>query len=98
MSLILLNGFFAMSELAVIAARRERMQGLIEEGSAGAVVAMQLSKDPTQFLSTVQIGITLIGILAGALGGASLAGQLAPQLENLPLIGPYSQTISLAVV
>jgi putative hemolysin len=98
MGLILLNGFFAMAELSVVAARRERMQGLIEDGSAGAVVAMQLSKDPTQFLSTVQIGITLIGILAGALGGASLAGQLAPRLENLPLIGPYSQSISLAVV
>jgi putative hemolysin len=98
MGLILLNGFFAMAELSVVAARRERMQSLIEDGNAGAVVAMQLSKDPTQFLSTVQIGITLIGILAGALGGASLAGQLAAQLEDLPLIGPYSQSISLAVV
>lgn len=97
-ALILLNGVFAMAELSIVAARRERLQPMIDDGNGGAAVAMQMSQEPTPLLSTVQIGITLIGILAGALGGASIAGQLALLLEPVPLIGEYSQGISLAIV
>jgi putative hemolysin len=63
LSLVLLNGFFAMSELAVVSARRARLQGLAEDGKRGAKIALALQADPTRFLSTVQIGITLIGVL-----------------------------------
>jgi len=96
--LIVLNGVFAMAELSIVAARRERLQPMIDDGNGGAVVAMQMSQEPTPLLSTVQIGITLIGILAGALGGASIASQLAPLLEPLPVIGEYSEGLSLAIV
>lgn len=96
--LILLNGVFAMAELSIVAARRERLQPLIESGNAGAAAALKMSQEPTSLLSTVQIGITLIGILAGALGGSSLAGQLAPWIEPLPVIGEYARGISLAIV
>ncbi|HNK33368.1 MAG TPA: CNNM domain-containing protein, partial [Plasticicumulans sp.] len=67
--LIFLNGLFAMSELAVVSARRARLQVLAEQGSKGAVAALKLTEHPGRFLSTVQIGITLIGIFAGAYGG-----------------------------
>ncbi|HEX5047330.1 MAG TPA: hemolysin family protein [Gammaproteobacteria bacterium] len=75
--LILLNGFFAMSELAIVSARRARLQQRAQAGSPGARVALQLSDDPTRFLSTVQIGITLIGLLAGAFSGATIAESFA---------------------
>src|SRR5690606_34374775 len=75
--LILLNGVFAMSEMAVVASRRARLAGEAGAGHKGAAAAMALSESPTRFLSTVQIGITLIGILAGAFGEAALATDLA---------------------
>lgn len=67
--LILANGVFALAEIAVVSSRRARLQRLAEEGDKGAQVALELSREPTHFLSTVQIGITLVGILAGAFGG-----------------------------
>lgn len=70
--LVLLNGLFALSELAVVSARRPRLQALVEQGRPGARAALALSEDPGRFLSTVQIGITLVGILAGAFSGAAL--------------------------
>jgi len=83
--LILVNGFFAMSELALVSARRGRLRGLARGGSKGAVVALALLSDPTRFLSTVQIGITAVGIAAGAYSGATLAEPLAALLAGLPL-------------
>jgi len=82
--LIVLNGVFAMSELAIVSARTARLKAARDKGSAGAVVALQLAADPGKFLSTVQIGITLVGIVAGAYSGASLGG---PVGERLALLG-----------
>ena len=79
--LILLNGFFAMSELAMVSAKRSRLQQLADDGSHGARRALKLVDDPTGFLSTVQVGITLVGIFAGAYGGSVLAEPLADVLE-----------------
>ena len=78
--LILLNGLFAMSELAIVSARDPRLQAAEKRGSRGAKIARQLASDPGRFLSTVQVGITLIGILAGAYSGASLGQPVADRL------------------
>ena len=67
--LILLNGVFALSELSIVSARKARLKAMISEGHSGAATALQLAEDPGRFLSTVQIGITLVGILAGAFSG-----------------------------
>ena len=81
--LILLNGVFAMSELAIVSARAPRLQAAEKRGSRGAAVARQLTADPGRFLSTVQVGITLIGILAGAYSGASLGAPVGERLQAL---------------
>jgi len=81
--LILLNGVFAMSELAIVSARTARLRMLAERGSGGARVALQLAADPGKFLSTVQIGITLVGIVAGAFSGATLGSPLGERLAVL---------------
>ena len=81
-ALIVLNGLFAMSEIALIAARKSRLQRLAEDGDHSAVVAIRLGEEPTQFLSTIQIGITAIGILNGIVGEAALAGPLAGLLHG----------------
>lgn len=94
----MLNGVFALAELAIVSARRERLQMLIDNGNSGAIIAMRMSQEPTALLSTVQVGITLIGILAGAFGGAALSDELAQLIAPLPVIGPYSRGIALAVV
>ena len=76
-ALICLNGLFAMSEIALVTARKTRMQKLVDEGDSGAAAAIKLGEDPTRFLSTIQIGITSIGVLNGIVGEAALAGPLA---------------------
>jgi putative hemolysin len=81
-ALIVLNGVFAMSEIALVTARRARLAKLAEDGDGAAAVAMQLGEDPTRFLSTIQIGITSIGILNGIVGEAALAGPLAVWLQG----------------
>ncbi len=81
-ALIVLNGLFAMSEIALIAARKSRLQRLAEDGDHSAIVAIRLGEEPTQFLSTIQIGITAIGILNGIVGEAALAGPLAGLLHG----------------
>jgi putative hemolysin len=96
--LLLLNGVFAMSELAVMTARRIRLEQRAEEGDRGARAALELAREPTQFLSTVQVGITLIGVLAGAFGGASIAEQLAAMFARSPRRAPYAEGIGLAIV
>lgn len=96
--LILLNGVFALSELAIVSSRRERLQMLVDEGNKGASIALGMAQEPTALLSTVQVGITLIGILAGAFGGASLSDELAQLIAPIPVIGAYARTISLAIV
>lgn len=96
--LILLNGFFAMSELALVSSRRARLQQMANRGRRGASAALQLVKDPSRFLSTVQVGITLIGILAGAYGGATLAGHLSEFLKGIAVLAPYADAIAIGLV
>lgn len=96
--LILLNGVFAMSEIALVTARRSRLQRLAEDGHNSAVVAMRLGDDPTQFLSTVQIGITAIGIMNGIVGEAALAGPLADLLSRLGLDAQASALTATTLV
>jgi putative hemolysin len=96
--LILLNAFFAMSELAIVSARRARLQQRAAAGSSGARVALALSEQPTRFLSTVQIGITLVGILAGAFSGATIAESFAVNLESNGLSRAVAEPLALGVV
>lgn len=96
--LVLLNGVFAMSEIAIVSAKRARLLQLADTGKAGARYALKLASDPTRFLSSVQVGITSIGILNGAIGEASLGGPLRLSLEQVPLVAPYADTLSLVIV
>jgi putative hemolysin len=96
--LIILNGVFAMSEMAVVSARKSLLQQWAEAGDAKARTALELANAPNQFLSTIQIGITLIGILAGAFGGATIARDFSAWLDDVPLLAPYSRALSLAIV
>ncbi|MDR3568274.1 MAG: hemolysin family protein [Syntrophobacteraceae bacterium] len=96
--LIVLNGFLAMSELAVMSSNKTRLQRRAQEDNSNAAAALVLARNPHRFLATVQIGITLIGVLSGAFGGASLAGSLAQKLAGLPYVGPYSSAIAMALV
>jgi putative hemolysin len=98
LGLILLNGLFALTEIAVIAARTARLQERVAQGEKGASIALELQEAPNRFLSTIQIGITLVGTLAGAFGGASLAERVAPLVNKVPLLSPYAETISLGGV
>lgn len=96
--LILLNGVFAMSELALVSAKRMRLEKSAGEGSRGARAALELADEPSHFLSTVQVGITLISIFNGAFGEASLVAQLVPQFKEIPLIAPYAYQVALGLV
>ncbi|MBI1294543.1 DUF21 domain-containing protein [bacterium] len=84
--LLILNGVFAMSEIAIVSAKRTRLQQMAQRNEAGAQTALDLTENPTSFLSTVQIGITLIGILAGAIGGATLSQEIAKLFEVIPVL------------
>lgn len=96
--LILLNGVFAMSELALVSAKRMRLERRAEEGSRGARTAIALADNPSHFLSTVQVGITLIGIFTGAFGEASLVQRLRPQIESIGVPANYAYEVSLFIV
>jgi len=96
--LVVANGIFAMSELAVVSARKSRLRHLADEGDESARRALELAEHPNRFLSTVQIGITLIGILAGAYGGATIAGELSEYLSQVGPIAPWADEIALAIV
>ncbi len=98
LSLILLNGLFAMSELAIVSARPARMRLAASKGSNSAKIALAMAADPGKFLSTVQIGITLIGILAGAYSGASLGGPVGERLAELGLPAKYAAQAGFALV
>lgn len=96
--LVLFNGVLAMSEAALFSARKARLQQKASDGDHNAAAALKLIKTPNLFLATVQVGITLVGVLAGAVGGASLVDFLAPLLAKAPVLAPYSETISLGLV
>ncbi len=96
--LILLNGLFSMSELAIVSARPARLKVAADRGSSGARVALELASDPGRFLSTVQIGITLVGIIAGAYSGASLGGPTGERLEALGVPARFADDAGFALV
>jgi putative hemolysin len=96
--LIFINGLLALSEIAVVSSRKTRLQQMAVDGTAGAAKALELANQPGQFLATVQIGITLVGILAGAFGGATLAALFAGYIRQVPLLARYAEPIGLGTV
>lgn len=96
--LILANGILAMAEIAIVSARKARLQQQAEEGDQKSQAALDLRNDPTNFLSTVQIGITLVGVLAGAFGGATIARQISDWLSRIPALAPYGEVIGVIIV
>lgn len=96
--LILINGLLAMSEIAVVSSRKSRLQKLADDGNHGAQSALALNNEPTNFLSTIQVGITTVGILSGAIGETALADPLTAWIASFPLIEPYARGVALTVV
>ena len=98
--LILANGFFACAEIAIVAAKRSRLKHLMDEGHKGARIAYQLQGDPDRFFATVQVGITLIGALAGAIGGVTAVQSLKPWIQQLPypVLQHSSEVLALVIV
>ena len=97
-ALICLNGVFAMSEIALVTARKARLQKLIDEGDSGAAAAVKLGEDPTRFLSTIQIGITSIGVLNGIVGEAALAAPMAMWMVSLGVPDAYASFAATGIV
>src|SRR5687768_44764 len=85
-SLIAANGLFALSEMALVSSRKARLQEMANDGNTKASAALQLANNPDHFLATVQVGITLVGVLAGALGGSTLAHELATRLQSIAIL------------
>ncbi len=96
--LVLANGVFALSEAAMISSRKSRLRAMADKGDAGARQALAIAEEPTRFLSTVQVGITLIGIFAGVFAGDTIAQPLTALLRDLPFIGPHAHAVSLTLV
>ncbi|MFH0787929.1 MAG: hemolysin family protein [Pseudomonadota bacterium] len=96
--LMICNALFAMSEMAVVASRKVRLQQWANQGNTRAQVALDLAQSPNRFLSTIQVGITLIGILAGAFGGTTVARSLEGYLKGVPYLRGYSEVLSLGIV
>lgn len=96
--LILLNGLLSMSEIALVSARKTKFENEAKKGKKAAKTALKLSEDPDRFLSTIQIGITLIGILTGLYSGETLAGDLSRLLSGIPALSPYAFAISKTVI
>lgn len=96
--LTLLNGFFALSEIALVSVKKSRIEHLAAQGSSRAKIVLKLLENPENFLSSVQVGITLIGIVAGAYGGATLTDNLETYVKQISFLAPYSHTFSLLIV
>ncbi|MFA6209819.1 MAG: hemolysin family protein [Candidatus Obscuribacterales bacterium] len=96
--LIMVNGILAMSEIALVSSRKTKLQQWADNGDAGAKAALKIAGAPNDFLSTIQIGITLIGICAGAYGGANIADDLAVGLKLIPALAPHAQGLSITIV
>jgi putative hemolysin len=96
--LVVANGAFAMAEIAVVSSRKARLRARGEDGDRGAAVALELAEKPDDFLSTVQIGITLVGILAGVFGGATIAEELGASFNRVAWIAPHGEKLGLALV
>src|SRR3954447_20495023 len=98
LALVMLNGILAMSELAIVSARDARLKAMAKSGSAGATIALELASDPGRFLSTVQSGITLIAIFAGAFSGERLGQPMAERLQLLGLDPDTARTAGFTLV
>ncbi len=98
LALTLMNGFFAMSELAIVSSRRLRLEAMAEAGDAGAAMALELGRDPSRFFSAVQFGITLLGIVSGAFGTATLGQKLSNFLAAFAVVAPYAEPIAYTIV
>jgi putative hemolysin len=96
--LAIVNGMFSMAEIAIVSAKRVRLQQLVDSGSRGAQTALDLAENPNRFLSSVQIGITLIGIISGTFGGATVAEDVAALIAQVPALAPYSETLAVVLV
>lgn len=96
--LIILNGILAMAEIAIISLRKHKLQQQAREGNKNAEAALELANNPNRFLSTIQVGITLVGIFAGAFGGATIAETLSEKLSTIPILDPYSDALGLFIV
>ena len=96
--LLVINGVFAMSEIAIVSAKRIRLEHRAERGDAGARAALELAREPTAFLSTVQVGITLVGVLAGAFGGATLSEELGVMLSGMESVEPWAEELAFVIV
>ena len=98
LALLIGNGLFAMTEIAIVSSRRGKLQAMADGGDKGAAQALLLADSPNRFLSTVQIGITLVGILASIFGGARLAARLADQMDALPWLGGFADELAFTIV
>src|SRR4030065_1706247 len=96
--LVLINGVFSMSEMSLVSSRKFKLESARKKGSKGAKIALELSDDPTKFLSTVQIGITLIGILLGVYSGENLTNDVEGFINKFEFIAPYSHSIAVGVI
>jgi len=96
--LLIANGVFAMAEIAVVSAKKSRLRRLADQGNGKARMALELAEAPNRFLSTVQIGITLVGIFAGAFGGATLATKLAGPIGQVSFLSPYADKLGFGIV
>ena len=96
--LIVINGIFAMAEFAIVSVKKTRLQQRADQGDTRAAAALELANEPTRFLSTIQIGITLVGIFAGAFGGATVAKGVAVYLKDFPALAPYSDILGITLV
>lgn len=96
--LLLINAFFALSEMAIVSSSKPVLRQMAQQGNRKAGIALQLAEDPGTFLSTVQVGITLVGTLAGAYGGATIAEKLSVKLNDIAYITPHGETVAVALV
>jgi len=96
--LLIANGVFAMAEIAVVSAKKARLRRFADQGNSSAKVALELAESPNRFLATVQIGITLVGIFAGAFGGATLAAKLAVPIGQVSFLAPYADKLAFGIV
>ncbi len=96
--LLLINAFFSLSEMAIVSASKPILRQKAKQGDRRALTALRLAEDPGNFLSTVQVGITLVGTLAGTYGGATISDKITPAFAAMPLIGPYAPSVAVAAV
>ena len=96
--LLVVSGVFAMTEMAVVSSRKSRLRVMAADGNAGAKAALALAEAPNRFLPSVQLGITLVGLLAGAFGGITIAEEIAAALKPLPALAQYAEAIGVGVV